>query len=122
MTPMEIGTKLVAFVKAGKNDEAMKELYAKDIVSVEAGGPPGGNPESHGLDACLEKGKGWVAAHEIHGAEVEGPFPNGDRFAVVFRYDITQRASGNRIKTNEVALFTVKADKITREEFFYAMG
>jgi ketosteroid isomerase-like protein len=122
MTSMEIGTKLVALVREHKNAEAMQQLYSPDIVSVEAGAPPGGDRETHGLPACLAKGKAWGESNEVHSGEVEGPFPHDDRFAVVYRYDITQKASGRRIKMNEVALFTVKADKIVREEFFYTMG
>ncbi|CAN5239323.1 hypothetical protein BH11MYX1_BH11MYX1_53490 [soil metagenome] len=119
---MEIGTQLVALVREHKNAEAMQQLYSPDIVSVEAGAPPGGDPQTVGLPACLAKSKTWSESNAVHSAEIEGPFPHGDRFAVIFRYDITQKASGRRMKMNEVALFTVKADKIVREEFFYAMG
>ena len=33
--------------------------------------------------------------------------------------DVTQRESGNRIKMDEVALYTVKDGKIVEERFFY---
>ncbi len=121
MTSKEIGNQLVEFCRAGKNDEAIKSLYANDIVSVEAGAPPGQQRETKGLAACLEKSKHWAAAHEIHAAKVEGPFPHDDRFAVMFDYDITRRADKQRFNMREVALFTVKNNKIVREEFFYSM-
>lgn len=121
MTTQEIGQKLVDLCKAGKNMDAIHQLYAQDIVSVEAGAPPGQSPESKGLSACIEKGKQWEAAHEVHGAKVEGPFPNGDRFAVIFDYDITRRADKQRFHMKEVALYQVKNDKIVREDFFYSM-
>ncbi len=121
MTSKELGNQLVEFCKAGKNDEAIKALYAENIVSVEAGAPPGQQRETNGLAACLEKSKRWAAAHEIHAAKVEGPFPHDDRFAVIFDYDITRRADKQRFNMREVALFTVKSDKIVREEFFYSM-
>lgn len=121
MTSTEIGTKLVELVRAGKNHEAMETLYAHDIVSVEAGAPPGQKPESTGLAACLEKSKQFGQRMEVHGATVEGPFPNGDRFAVFYNYDLTPRAGGSRQKMMEVALYTVKNDKIVREDFFYKM-
>jgi hypothetical protein len=99
----------------------MEKLYSPDIVSVEAGAPPGQSPETKGLAGCLAKGKAWSDAHEIHKAEVEGPFPHGDRFAVLFKFDITRKAANQRFQMNEVALYTVNNDKIVREEFFYAM-
>jgi ketosteroid isomerase-like protein len=67
------------------------------------------------------KGTAWEQAHELHQASTEGPFPHGDRFAVVFDFDVTRRADGQRLRMHEVALFTVANGKITREEFFYAM-
>jgi hypothetical protein len=121
MTTKDVGQKLVDLCKAGKNEDAMNQLYATDIVSVEAGAPPGGSPESKGLAACVEKTKQWNAAHEIHGAVVDGPYPNGDRFAVMFDFDITRRADKQRFHMKEVALYTVKNDKIVREDFFYSM-
>jgi hypothetical protein len=33
----------------------------------------------------------WVAL-EVHGGDIKGPWPNGDRFAVVFSYDVTPKA------------------------------
>lgn len=123
MDTLEVGKKLVELCKQGKNDEAMESLYAQDIVSVEAGAPPGDSPERRGLPAIREKSVWWNSNHVIHSATVEGPFPNGDRFAVRFTYDVTAKHLGNaRITMDEVALYTVKNGKIVREEFFYTMG
>jgi hypothetical protein len=33
--------------------------------------------------------------------------------------DITRKATGQRMTLEEVGLYTVKNDKITREQFFY---
>ncbi|HEY1548785.1 MAG TPA: nuclear transport factor 2 family protein [Kofleriaceae bacterium] len=121
MTTIEIGSKLVELCRAGKNHDVMETLYAPDIISVEAGAPPGQSAEVKGVAACFEKSKQWQARMEVHGAKIEGPFPNGDRFAVMFEYDVTPRAGGKRFVMREVALYSVKGDKIAREEFFYAM-
>src|SRR4051794_1413847 len=86
MTTLEIGTKLVAFMRAGKNLDAMEALYAPDIVSVEAGAPPGHQATQTGLAACKQKGEMFRARMEIHEMTVEGPFPHGDRFAVYLAY------------------------------------
>ena len=58
----------------------------------------------------------------MHKAEVVGPFPHDDCFAVRFTYDITQKASGKRLTMDEIGLFTVVDGKIAREEFFYTAG
>lgn len=47
---------------------------------------------------------------------------SGDKFAVVHDYDITQKATGNRIQMREIALYTVKNGKIVHEEFMYPTG
>lgn len=122
MTTIDVGKKLVELCKAGKNEEAMKTLYAKDIVSVEAAAPPGQSAESHGIEAVIGKSKWWADNHEVHSAACEGPFPNGDRFIVRFTYDVTNKPSGKRMTMDEGALFTVKDGKIVREEFFYVAG
>ncbi len=122
MTPIEIGTKLIALVKAGKAQEAIETLYHPDIVSVEAAAPPGQSPEVKGIQACLTKGKQFRERMEVHRQDADGPYPHGDRFAVVLRYEVTPRAGGSRTTMTEVGVYTVKDDKIVREEFFYAMG
>ncbi len=121
MTSKEIGQRLVDLCKAGKNHEAITTLYSDDIVSVEAGGPPGQSPETRGLSACLAKSAAWAEVTEIHSMKVEGPYPHGDRFAVIFEMDITRRPENQRFTMKEVALYTVQHDKIVREEFFYSV-
>jgi hypothetical protein len=60
--------------------------------------------------------------HDVHAAIAKGPYVLGDRFAVVFNYDLTPKTgpdSGKRVSMEEVALYTVKDGKIVREEFMY---
>ena len=122
MTTKEVGDRLVKLCNEGKNEECMKELYSPDIVSVEAGAPPGQSPEARGLDAIAAKGKWWTENHTVHSAKTEGPWPNGDRFVVRFTYDVTFKPENKRFTMDEAALYTVKNGKIVREEFFYSMG
>ena len=121
---LTVGKKLVELCKQGKNDEAMDTLYSPNIVSVEAGS--GGNmpAKMEGIAAVKGKSEWWVANHEVHKAEAEGPYPNGDRFVVHFKYEVTAKAgpmAGKRFVMDEAALYTVKDGKITHEEFFYSM-
>lgn len=121
-TTLETGKKYVALCKEGKNEAIVDELFTKDTVSVEAGAPLGQDRTAKGLDAIRAKSKWWRENHTVHSAEVFGPYPNDDRFAVRFLYDITHKPSGQRLTMDEVGLFTVSNGKIIKEEFFYAMG
>ena len=121
MNTMDIANKLVDLCQQGKNDEA-KALYADSAVSVEAVAMPGAQQEAKGLAAIKAKGDWWRDNHEIHSASVTGPWPHGNRFVVGFQYDVTNKPSGQRMKMDEVGLFTVENGKIVREEYFYAGG
>jgi len=122
MNALEIGKKYVELVKAQKHGILHETLYSRDVISVEAGAPPGQSAEARGLAAIQEKGKQWMSNHEVHSSKLDGPWPNGNRFIVRFSYDVTNKPSGKRFQMEEAALFTVENDKIVREEFFYAMG
>ena len=121
---MEVGKKLVELCKEGKFEEAVATLYSDDVVSVEAMSGPGMPAKMEGLDAVKKKGEWWVANHEVHSAEVEGPWPHGDRFIVRFKMDVTPKVgpmAGKRMTMDETGLYTVKDGKVAQEEFFYGM-
>jgi ketosteroid isomerase-like protein len=122
MTTQEIAKRYVSLCQQNKYDACLEELYAKNAVSVEAAMPPGRDRTAKGLDAIRAKGKEWQESHVVHSAEVTGPFPNENRFAVRFTYDVTDKPSGKRMTMDEVGLFTIEDGKITREEFFYQTG
>ncbi len=123
MSAKEVGEKLVAFCKEGKNLESINTLYHDDVESVETAAMPGSERTVKGIEGVRKKNQWWMENHEVHDASVEGPFPHGDdRFAVIFRYDVTDKPSGNRMKMEEVALFSLKGGKVIKEEFFYSMG
>jgi ketosteroid isomerase-like protein len=121
MSTIEIANKLVELCRQGRNLEA-KALYAEHAVSVEAFAPPGAQKASQGLAAIRAKSEWWVANHEVHSADVAGPWPNEDRFIVGFQFDVTHKPSGQRMKMEEMALYTVERGQIVREEFFYNAG
>ena len=118
MNTQEIAHDLVALCKEGKFDEAGEKYWADDVVSVEA---MGDEAESHGKPAARAKGEWWAGAHDVHGIEVEGPYVNGDEFAVRFVMDITVKETGERHKMDEVAFYRLKDGKIAEERFFYSM-
>ncbi|SMF52195.1 nuclear transport factor 2 family protein [Pseudobacteriovorax antillogorgiicola] len=114
-----IGKKLVEYCNSGREMDGLSELYHPDAVSVEA--RAGEGREAHGLDQIKAKHEWWKDNMEVHSQEAKGPFPLDDRFAVVFTADITEKASQQRMKMEEVGLYTVREGKIVKEEFMYTM-
>jgi ketosteroid isomerase-like protein len=119
MTTLEIGKRYVSLCQQGKGDVCLDELFAKDAVSIEAAAMPGMDRITKGLDAIHAKSKGWQENHTVHSAEVSGPFPNDDRFAARFKFEVTNKPSGKRFTMEEIGMFTIQNGKIVREEFFY---
>lgn len=125
MTTLEVGRQLVELCRQMKHDEAMRTLYARDCVSVEAApmeimeAPPA---EARGIDAVIAKATWWADNHIVHALRCDGPFPHGDRFIVRFTYDLTHKPTNSPRRMDEMALFTVAGGKIVREEFFYVTG
>ena len=120
MTLNEIAAELVAGCRENRARENLDRLYAPDAVSVEAA-DMGGGRETRGVVGIHGKHDWWEGAFEVHGLTVEGPFVHGeDRFAVIFGMDTTDKATGERSQSREVAVYHVAGGKIVREEFFYA--
>lgn len=121
MTTQEVADNLVQLCKEGKFKEAVDTLYSPDIVSMEAGAPPGGSRESKGLAAVQAKGEWWMANHEVHSAVIEGPLVAAQHFAVTFKMDVTFKPQSRRFTMEEVAVYKVVDGKVVYEEFFYSM-
>ncbi len=122
---LAVGKQLVEFCRLGKNLEAIEALYSPEIVSIEASGDASMPARMEGLDAIKGENDWWLNNHEVHQMQIEGPWPNGDRFIVRFKYDVTPKAgpmAGRRFTMDETALYTVKGGKVTQEEFFYNIG
>ncbi len=124
MNVNEIGRRLVDLCSQGRDHEAL-DLYSPEVVTVEAGSMPDLPQVMTGKDALRRKSEWWTSNNEVHEAKVKGPFPNGDRFAVIFDYEITPKAgpyAGKRTRMEEVGVYTVENGKIVREEFYYPTG
>ena len=122
MTTQEVADQLVQLCKEGKFSEAVATLYSEEIVSVEAGAPPGQSRETKGLDGVKAKGEWWVANHENHTAVVEGPLVAGSHFSVAFKFEVTFKPQNRRFLMEEIALYKVADGKVVYEEFFYNLG
>jgi ketosteroid isomerase-like protein len=122
MTTAEIANRLVELCKQFKNFEAMETLYADDIVSVEPNPGSSASAQFAGKANVIKKSAGWAQTVEIHGGSIEGPFLSNNQFGVIFDFEYTPKATGQRVKFREIGLYSVAGGKITREEFFIAGG
>ena len=122
MNTQEVANKVVELTRKEAWHEAVDQLYAKDIVSVEAGGMGDESPEKRGIEAIRGKVDWWVNSMEVHSFKVSGPFVAHDRFVVQYDVDVTDKDSKKRIQLSEVGVYTVKDGKIVREEFLPYTG
>jgi ketosteroid isomerase-like protein len=116
MSTTEVAKKFTDALKAQTFADA-EALWSDDVVSIENMDGPMARLE--GKAAVHGKGEWWFGAHEIHSYSAEGPFVNGDRFAVFFRIDVTNKESGQRTQMDEVGLYKVANGKVIEERFFY---
>jgi ketosteroid isomerase-like protein len=115
MAIQDVANGLVGLCKSGQFDEAMTRYYSNDIVSIE---PHGEQPEARGIAAVKAKAEWWSDNFEVTETNVSGPFINGDQFSVLFNIDATEKSTGKRMPMEEIAVYTVKDDKIVNERFF----
>jgi ketosteroid isomerase-like protein len=116
MTTAELAKAFTDMLKAGDHEGAV-HFHAPDVVSVEA--MEGPMARIQGTAAVKAKSEWWYGAHIIHSVTTEGPYVNGDQFALIFDMDVTDKQSAKRIQMKEVALYTVKNGKVAEERFMY---
>ncbi|GAB2538641.1 SnoaL-like domain-containing protein [Rhodanobacter koreensis] len=123
MNTEAIAKRLVELCREGKYEEAQRELYAEDAVSIEPEGlPPGALGNVEGLPAILEKGRQFSASIEaVHGGSVSEPVIAGNWFSVAMAMDVTMKGRG-RMNMSEICVYQVRAGKIALEQFFFDMG
>jgi len=115
MSLQTLAKQMVDLCNQRKNFDVMETMYASDIVSVEPTGK-----ETVGKEPVIAKSRGWAERNTIHGETVRGPYFNRpDQFAVQITFEVTRNDTGERMTLDEIAVYTVKDDLITREEFFF---
>jgi hypothetical protein len=117
MDTKEVAQAVAALCKDGKHEEAGKQFWADNVVSLEAMDGPMSRAE--GRAALGAKSAWWHENHEIHSATTEGPYLHDDQFALAFAMDVTMKSNGHRMQMTEVGLYTVAGGKIVEERFFY---
>jgi ketosteroid isomerase-like protein len=118
MTTAEVANRLVELCRKGEFENAQKDLFADDAVSIEPHGTPDFAQETKGLDAIIEKGKKWSEmVEEMHGGEVSEPLLADNSFALTMNMDMTMKG-GKRMNMKELCIYHVKDGKIVSEQFF----
>jgi hypothetical protein len=120
---MSVGTvagKFMELCGQGKHFEFMRTMYAPEMVSVEGDGK-----ETVGKGPVIHKSEVFQGGNDIHSQDLRGPFFCGDaeassgRYSVYIAIEFSPKAGGARVRHEEVGVYTVKDDAVTREEFFY---
>ena len=117
MSTLELAKAFTNLLKQNDDEGAAEKYNADNIVSYEA--QEGPMAVCEGKAAVKQKGDWWRANHEVHNATVEGPYINGDQFALRFKMDLTPKQTGERVTMDEVGVYTVKDGKIVEERFYY---
>jgi SnoaL-like protein len=115
MSLQTVARRFVEMCNQGKNFDVMRTMYAPGIVSVEGDGA-----ETAGQQPVIQKSEHWQSDNTIHGEKVQGPYYNGrNQFAVHFTFEVTRKDSGKKLTLDEIGVYTVENDKISREQFYY---
>lgn len=116
----EVAMAFTAMLKANDHMGAATAFNAPTIISLEAMDGPMARVE--GAAAVKAKSVWWFDNHTVHSVTADGPFVNGDQFAVRFSMDVTMKATGKRTTGDEIGIYTVKDGKIVEERFYYGVG
>jgi ketosteroid isomerase-like protein len=118
-----IAKRLVGLCREGNFEQAQKELYAANAVSIEPENlPPGALGNAKGLAAILEKGKKFAELTEkVHAITVSEPLVADNWFSITMALDVTMKGRG-RANMKEICVYHVRDGKIVQEQFFYDIG
>ena len=117
MTTQKIANRLIELCRKGQIDQAQKELYGENMVSLE---PTGARVEkAEGFQAVAEKGKQFAGMiEETHSLSITEPIVDGKHFSMGMKLDVTMKGRG-RTLLEEICVYKVEDGKIVFEQFFY---
>ena len=117
MSTAEIANQLVNYCRQGQYEQAQKELYHPNAVSIEPKGAPVEVIE--GIEGIIGKGKQFAEmVDEVHSIEVSDPILSDDFFSISMTNEVTFKGIG-RQRISEICVYEVKDGKIVKEQFFY---
>lgn len=113
---VKIGKEVVDHVNSGAASDAplWDRHWHPDFVSIEGDGR-----EWAGRAAVMEKHKEWGDTVIMHSCTAHGPYITPNGFCVRYEIDAESKdGSWPRMKMDEIGVYTVKDNKVVREEFF----
>lgn len=122
MDAMAVGSRLVELCKAGESKKAIEELYADTVTVIEAMPMPEKPNGPKSKDQILKDSDEFYEMMDIHGGEVDGPFPYDDGFITYMTLDATAKSgpmAGQRMDMREACVYKVADGKITESRFCY---
>jgi hypothetical protein len=118
MKTEQIARKLVDYCNKGEFENAQKELFAPDAISIEPEASGGFNKETKGLDAIIEKGHKFQSMTEkVYGVKTSDPLISQNSFALTLSMDMAMKGK-ERAEMKELCVYNVKDGKIISEQFF----
>lgn len=125
LATQKVADRLHELVTAGKNLDAIRELYADNSRHVEVMDAPWCPRITDGKPTIAQKAEQFAKTTTIHAASMGKPIVNGDQFVCSMSLDCTATEgpmANQRMNMSETALYTVKNGKITEGKFFYGCG
>jgi hypothetical protein len=118
-TPLEVAQAVAGLARQNRLHEVEDAWLAPGIVSVEG---MGASMAWSGKKNVLAKYRTWEANNEITAIDIEGPWVGATGFTLKYKIEIAQKATGQRTRMEEIAVYTVQNGKIVREEFHFPVA
>lgn len=116
----EIAADFTALVAAGQPQIAADKYWADDVAISEPSGPSTrATCTVQGVAAARESLARWMSDNAVENVAVDGPFITGNDFALFIDFEIIRRATGKREPFSEIAVYTVRDGKISKERHFH---
>ena len=117
MEVQQIADRLVELCRQGNWDQAQKELFSPNAVSIEPAGAP--MERAEGMEQIIQKGEHFASmVDEYLGVEVSDPQVAGNHFSCKFVMDVKFKGAPGPTKMEEIAVYTTDGGKIVEEQFF----
>jgi uncharacterized protein YbjT (DUF2867 family)/ketosteroid isomerase-like protein len=114
----EVAQRYVAAFRTGRFDQALA-LSAPDVVRIAPLENDGKHVELRGNAEIIANAERVNRDVEIQHVDVDGPYLQGDRFAVRYSFDQLHKPTGRHVSVTKMSLYTVANGEVTREEVFY---
>ncbi len=113
----QIAKRLHGLASQRMYEQAQRELYSEDAVSVEPPHTRKGHRNASGKEDIIQKGDRWESqVTEWHENIVSEPLVAGAHIAMKIMMDVTMSDNVRRV-IDEIAVYTVQGDKIVKEQF-----